>query len=264
VLRLGIICFISVALPISAQIFNVEKIRLDYPEDKVLFGNIGANLTYHNRTLNQRTPTRVLTGGLTGDVGYFSDNHLYMLISNFQWLYVNEVNIVNFGSTHVRTQLYHKSPVSPEFYGQHQYDEARGLTLRLLAGGGPRWRIIKNEAFNLALGSGLMYEAEDWRDIAATNQAVTYARYIKSSSYVSARYLVNTQVDSNAVIYYQVGYDQNYSEALHRISGEINLAFKLFERVSFTVALNAAWESRPIIPILPLVFNVTNGVRFKF
>ena len=84
---------------LGAQIFNVEKVRLDYPENRVIFGNVGTNFSYHNRTVNLQTPTRVLTGGLTGDIGYFTDNHLYMLISNYQLLFVNDAKVVNFGST---------------------------------------------------------------------------------------------------------------------------------------------------------------------
>lgn len=260
------VCTISLVLvwPLSPQIFNVEKIRLDHPENKVIFGNIGTNFAYHNRTVNLQTPTRVFTGGLTGDVGYFSDDHLYMLISNYQLLFVNDNKVVNFGSTHARTQFFHKNTVSPEIYGQYQYDEARGLQLRLLAGAGPRWRILKTDALNLAVGTGAMFESEDWRDPVRTNQPMIYARYLKSSTYFGTRYHIKDNVDLNAVIYYQVGYDRDYDQTLHRVSGDLNLAFAVFEKLSFTTAFNAAWESRPIVPIIPFIFSVTNGIRFKF
>lgn len=259
-----IVFSLTLSIPLAAQIFNVEKIRLDYPENKVLFGNVGTNFTYHNRTVNQQVPTKVLSGGLTGDLGYFSDEHLYMLINNYQILFVNDANVVNFGSTHARTQLFYKSAVSPEFFGQYQYDQARGLSLRLLAGAGPRWSLYKTETVSFALGTGLMFESEDWRDPVARNANVVYARYLKSSNYFSGRYRLNEQTDCNAVIYYQIGYDRDLADTLHRVSGEVNLAFKMFEKLSFTAAFSAAWESRPIIAILPFVFNITNGVRYKF
>jgi hypothetical protein len=255
------ICFTG---QLSAQIFNVEKVRLDHPDDKVIFGNVGANFTYHNRSIDLQTPIRVWTGGLTSDVGYASDEHLYMLINNYQWLNVNDKYIVNFGSTHFRTQFFHRTSVSLEAYSQYQYDQARGLESRLLVGAGPRWRIIKTAAWNLATGTGLMYEGENWQDPAIANDPIYHARYLKSSSYVSTRYVINEHVDCNAVVYYQVGYDRDFDKTLHRLSGDLNLSFTLFSNLSLTTSFNAAWESRPIVPIVPFIFMVTNGVRYRF
>lgn len=254
------------ALPTAtgAQILNVEKIRLEYPEDRVIFGNIGTNFTYHNRSINLQTPTRVFTGGLTSDTGYFTDSHLFMLINSYQLLFVNDARVVNFGSSHFRTQFYHKSTVSPEVYTQYQYDQARGLDSRILAGAGPRWRILRTEAWNFAVGTGLMFEREEWQDPLLKDDPVITARYLKSSSYVSTRYMINEFVDLNAVVYYQIGYDRDYDQTLHRVSSDVNLAMKMFEKLSFTTSFNIAWESRPIVPIIPLVFMVTNGIRYKF
>lgn len=257
-------CILAAPAALSAQIFNVEKVRLDHPEDRVIFGNIGANFTYHNRSANLQAPTRVFNAGLTSDVGFASDNHLYMLINSYQWLNVNNNYVVNFGSSHFRTQFYHRETVSVETFAQYQYDQARGLELRLLAGAGPRWRIIKTPAWNLATGTGLMYEAEDWQNPAIADDPPIYARYLKSSTYVSTRYVVNPQVDLNAVTYYQVGYDREFDATLHRLSGEANLTVQLFGNLSFTTSFTAAWESRPIVPIVPFIFMVTNGVKYKF
>lgn len=262
-IRRGLIFLI---LPVSAyaQILNVEKIRLEYPEDKVVFGNIGTNLSYHNRSANLQTPVRVATGGLTSDIGYFSDNHLFMLINNYQLLFVNDVRLVNFGSTHFRTQFFQKNPLSFEVFTQYQYDQARGLDLRFLGGAGPRWRLFKTESWNIALGTGLMFEGEDWRDPLVKNADTINARYLKSTNYLAFRYSINENVDANTVVYYQVGYDRDYDQTLHRVSGDLNLSVKLVEKLSLTVAVNAAWESHPIVPIVPFIFAVTNGVRYKF
>lgn len=253
-----------VVSPLSAQIFNVEKVRLEHPEDRVIFGNIGVNFTYHNRSANLQTPVRVFNGGLTSDVGYASDSHLYLLINNYQVLNVNDSYVVNFGSTHLRTQFFHRSILSFESYAQYQYDQARGLELRLLAGAGPRWRISKTEEWNLSAGTSLMYEAENWQNPALAGDPILQARYLKSSTYISTRYVVNPQVDVNAVIYYQVGYDREFDTTLHRLSGEANLSVQLFGNLSYTASFNAAWESRPLVPIVPFIFMVTNGVRYRF
>ncbi|HMV34460.1 MAG TPA: DUF481 domain-containing protein [Turneriella sp.] len=263
-LRFNILAAVLLVTPLSAQIFNVEKVRLDHPEDRVIFGNIGANFTYHNRSANLQTPVRVFNGGLTSDVGYASDSHLYLLINNYQVLNVNDSYVVNFGSTHFRTQFFHRNTLSVESYAQYQYDQARGLELRLLAGAGPRWRIIKTPAWNLATGTSLMYEGEDWQNPAIAGDPILQARYVKSSTYISTRYVVNPQVDVNAVTYYQVGYDREFDATLHRVSGEANLAVQLFGNLSFTTSFTAAWESRPIVPIVPFIFMVTNGVRYRF
>lgn len=250
--------------PLSAQIVNVEKSRLDFPEDKVLFGNIGANFTYHNRSVDLRTPIRVFSGGVTSDNGFATEDHLFMLMNNYQWLDINGAYIVNFGSTHIRAQLFHRNTISLETFSQYQYDKARGLDVRLLAGIGPRWRVVRTTVWNVALGTAAMYEAENWLTPNVTTDAPIYARYLKSSSYVGIGFEINPQVDLNAVTYYQVGYDRDYDAALHRVSGEMNLAVKLLGHLSFTMSLTAAWESRPIVPVVPFIFMVTNGIRYNF
>jgi hypothetical protein len=248
---------------LQAQILNIEKRRLEKREDKRLIGNIGGTFSYNNRSANLLQPTRVMNAGIDSSIAYFSDRHLHMLVNNYQTLIFNENPIVNFGYTHYRSQFFEQDFISYEIFGQYQYDRPRGLALRMIAGGGPRFRLLKTEFFSVALGTALMYEAEDWHHPTLSELPVEHARYAKSSSYLSARYEINEKVDLNTIVYYQVGYDRERG-ALHRVNCDVNFLIGLFDKVSLTSSFNMAWESNPLVPIIPWIFMVTNSAQYKF
>src|SRR5690606_7317081 len=97
-LLLGAACLPSTA---RAQLLNIEKKRLERPDDDYVVGNLGVNFAYNNRSPTLRVPARVLTTGLTSNVGYFSDHTAYMLMSDYQLLRINENSVVDTGVTHL-------------------------------------------------------------------------------------------------------------------------------------------------------------------
>jgi hypothetical protein len=247
---------------LEAQILNIEKKRLEQNEDEYLTGNVGLRFNYHNRSPTLQRPARVMSTGLASHVGYFLEPHAYMLINEYQLHVINENEIVNTGFSHARTELWRRETLNLEAYGQYQYDRPRGLDRRLLAGIGPRLRLIANPTLNLTVGVGAMYEQEHWTH--PETGALVTARFVKSTNYLSVRINVSEQVDLNGIVYYQSGYDRTVEQLRQRVSGEANLLVKIIDTLSITSSVTASYETRPIVPIIPLIYSTMNGIQFDF
>jgi hypothetical protein len=250
-------------LTARAQILNVEKKRLERKESEFLVGNLGVNFNYNNRSPTLREPVRVMSTGARSNVGYFAGPHGYLLINQYQLLLINDSEIVNTGFTHARVQLYRDDVLSFELFSQYQFDRPRGLGLRWLTGAGPRYRLLQSPKLNLTAGSGAMYELETWEHPFVEDLVVT-VRAVKSSVYVSTRIEFDERIDFNGVVYHQAGYDRGIEALRQRVSGELNLNVKLVRWLSLVSSFAASYETHPIVPIIPFIFETANGVQLEF
>jgi hypothetical protein len=260
---MGLVLGSSIAQPtVQAQILNIEKRRLEKKEGNFFVGNVGVHFNYNNRSPTLRQPARVMDTGLTSNLAYFTEDHVFMLINEYQIYLINDSEIVNAGLTHARAQFFREAQVGFEVYSQFQYDRPRGMRRRGLLGAGPRFRLVQSKKINLTAGTGVMYEQEFWRFPEDDGYAV--ARFAKWSSYVSTRIEPREGFNLNAIIYYQTGYDRTFGFFRHRVSGDMNLSVALIEKLSLTSTFSISYETEPIVPIIPVIFATLNGIRVDF
>lgn len=106
-----------------------------------------------------------------------------------------------------------------------------------------------------------MFEIERWAHPFIENW-VTQVNFLKLNSYLSASIAANEALNINAIAYYQVGHDDTFFR--HRISSDANLSVKASDLFSLTSSLSLAYETAPIVPIIPFVFTTTHGIRLDF
>lgn len=244
------------------QILNIEKRRLERPEDDYLVGNVGVNFNYTNRSPTLREPVRVMSTGLTSHAGYFSERTAYLLINDYQLLRVNESPVIDTGVTHLRVQLLRNDWLSYEGFTQYQYDRPRGLRFRGLFGAAARLALLRSEAHDVTWGLGPMFEREHWSH--PTEPVRVQAQFVKLNTYLSSRAALGEAADVNGVVYYQMGYDDPKDVYRQRVSGEVNLSVKVVGALSLTASFQAAYETRPLVPILRFIHETKNGLRLDF
>jgi hypothetical protein len=259
---LALLAGLVLSFEVSAQILNIEKKRMERPEDEYVTGNAGVSFNYNNRSPTLQEPVRVMNTGVTSNIGYFSDPNAYLLINDYQLLRINGSSIVDTGVSHLRVQFQRPRLINYEAYVQYQYDRPRGLTFRGLAGAGARLRILHTEAINLTTGLGAMYERERW--LHPTDDTVVRAEFIKLNSYLSSRVEVSETADFNGVVYYQVGRDETQGVYRQRMTAELNLGVKITETLALTSSFQGAYETRPLVPILRFIYATHHGVRVNF
>ena len=116
---------------------------------------------------------------------------------------------------------------------------------------------------NLFAETGLTHEREEWV-VPGPEKHTRTVNFIKSTNYLSTRLRFNEQVDLNAIAYYQTGYDKTIEVFRHRFSGDLNLMVKMTSNLRFRTSFNFTCENRPVIPITPYIYTLTNGLQMSF
>ncbi|MBC3540745.1 DUF481 domain-containing protein [Rufibacter sediminis] len=259
---LCLVCLLFVSSA-SAQILNVEKVRVERDSSNYFTGKLGVNLNLFNRAVGKEGATDHFLG-LTGNgnIGYVSEHNTYLLLASYNYVRLKGETQVETGYVHGRVTFKRKDRLSYETYGQAQYDYNRGLELRMLAGAGIRYAVVQKENIKFHLGTGVMYEFERWHHLEEE-------RYInkhipKLSNYASIRLPLNPFLELNTIHYYQVGYDQPAEMARHRFSGDVSIVMKINSRFQLTTNFSHTYENRPIVPIPNYLYSLTNGIQVSF
>lgn len=242
---------------IQAQILNIERLRLEKDTSKNFMMKTTFGLNVYNRSAASDDPVNLF--GYTLDVNgiYYPDKHAFILMSNFDYLKINDDDFLNFGFVHGRMNLFRENIINYEVYLQYSYDNFRGLDPRWLGGAGVRYDFLKSDFITTTLGVGLLYEHEKWEH--PENQEIVEANLLKSSNYLSFRFTVNDFVDFNMVTYYQFGYDSNINRLRNRINGSVILNTRLSSRFSLATSFDISYEDRPIVPVTPLIYAFKTG-----
>jgi len=246
-----------------AQILNVEKSRIENDSANYFTGSGSINLLLFNRNAGKDAPNTFIGLTATGDLAYLSEKNSYILINNYNYTAVRKEPVVRTGYTHFRVNFGRRKRFSSEAFTQYQYDLGRGLNLRTLAAAGLRLALVKGHKANLYTGTGIMHEYEEWY-IPDTEKQILAVKFIKSTNYLSTRIKFNEQVELNAITYYQTGYDRAIGHFRHRVSGDTNIMIKLSSKLRFRTNFTCQYENRPLIPITPFIYSLTNGVQLSF
>ncbi|GAB4336305.1 MAG: hypothetical protein OHK0038_14490 [Flammeovirgaceae bacterium] len=252
-----IMFFISFLIYISfihnsySQILNIERQR-DYDDT---LDNWKGYISTQIDVQKQQVQTIML--GYNENVTYYGHINNYSIISEAHLLKVKGSDILSNGYIHLRANFFKRKKVSYEFFGQGQYDEARGLKERLLVGSGLRFHKEVSHKFSAAIGNGLMYEFEHWnfKDIDSTTI------FLKNTNYVSFHYEANNMLNIILTGYYQARFE-TFDKP--RIIGDFSLDIKLGKKLRYTVRYSILHDAIPVVPINKTIYSLRNGLRYDF
>ncbi|CAN5262313.1 hypothetical protein BH23BAC1_BH23BAC1_33500 [soil metagenome] len=246
-----------------SQILNVEKSRLEEDSSKYFIGKASLGMNLNNRGVIADQPVTFLGINASTDLAYFSDKHTYMFINFFNYISNNGNAFISAGYSHFRIHFLRKKRMSYENFYQYQYDRPRGMNYRRLTGTGLRYVLLKSEAVNFYLGTGLFLEQEEWQspvdEIGIRNVVLA-----KSNNYFSVRFNANQNLKFNTIIYYQLGPDPAANLWRQRVSGEANINVRISKKVSMKTSFNSTFENHPIVPVRKFIYTMLNGVEVNF
>jgi hypothetical protein len=234
----------------DGQILNLHK--RNFENDSVKWvGNVELKFSI----IKQETSVSSLSFKVN-TIHFFDKNSIF-LIGQSSFATKNSEAILNDGYAHLRFVFNRKMKISQEFFVQTQYNNIRGLSNRNLGGAGLRIRLSQKEAITWFLGVGLLYEAEDWD---TETESIT-TNYLKNSNYIGIFGSPGDTFHYNAIIYYQARFDAYFNP---RLSGEINLNFKISNILAFTSSFNFFYDSAPEVSVDQFVYKFINGLTFNF
>ena len=138
------------------------------------------------------------------------------------------------------------------------------MRLRTLAGGGIRYTAIDKEGVDIHLGSGVMYEMEQWRRTENDPSSDFYKEMPKLSNYLGVEFTLSKHVSLNLWGLYQVGYDSHDDTRRNRYAMDVSLNFKLSKRIMWINRFGYFYDAQPVIPINPAFYQIMNGLRVSF
>lgn len=261
--------FITLSLSAQAQILNVERARVTRDSANYLTGKTALSFSMFNRNAGKNNPNNYLQFTFNGDLAYISNQHSYILLNYFNYLLVNYDNkelrntVASNGYSHLRANFFRARRLSYELFTQAQTDRARGLDLRVLAGGGVRLAVLQAEGINLYAGTGLMLEHEEWQNPEA-DRTLVVSDLLKSTNYFSVKAKLNEHVSTDGIVYYQTGYDNSIDRLRNRVSGDVVLNVRLNKILSFRTNFSCTYEDQPIVPVTKFVYTLSNGLQVNF
>lgn len=163
--------------------------------------------------------------------------------------------------SHLRYQLYLGEVVTWEAFGQLARNPFKRLSLRALAGTGPRWSLLPGPNVSLAIGTAYMYEVEKLRDGVGADAGREDHNH-RLSVYVSGSFVLAPLITMTHTTYYQPRLDAFLDDV--RIFSDTSLAFSLIETIALTLSLELSWDSAPPSGVESLDTTTTFGVVWAF
>ncbi|HEY0255044.1 MAG TPA: DUF481 domain-containing protein [Kofleriaceae bacterium] len=129
-----------------------------------------------------------------------------------------------------------------EAFAQHEYDQFRRLSLRMLVGTGPALQILNEKEYALITGLSYMFEVEelDTRE-GVSDSGISYTEH-RGNLYLTGREKLVENVAFVQTIYVQPRLD-DFSN--YRLLGDAALEVKLSKRFAITDGFLVDYDSRP-------------------
>lgn len=245
------ISFLISVISFSAftQIVNIENQRLT--DNKQGF-NGSAELNF-NFTMNTK---QLLQIGDKIRVGYVKNKHQFLVVTDHSFIKSEGDDFVNRGFQHLRYNYTFKDSgkVSLEAFQQGQFNKIQKINLRLLLGGGIRFKLIDQKNYQLSFGTGFMGEYEELIDFGTSED-------ILSTSYLSFDGQFNESIGLNTISYFQ---PKLIDFGNYRFSNETSLRFKINKYLTFKLIYSLTHDSRNISEVRKTNYIIKNALQISF
>jgi Protein of unknown function, DUF481 len=245
-----IFMFLMTQPMLNAQVVNIEDRRIRLGDSLHWLGkaDLGFNLIQNAK--------QYLTASAAIQMEYKQKKHFFLSLTAYNLAKVSEQNLLNDGFQHLRYNYEVTPKIVWEVYGQAQYNERILLRLRMLAGTGVRFRIIRQAKTKFYLGTSYFYEKAQFSDATEPLYNHRFSVYLAFSKNIGAARFASTT-------YYQpiVTHLNNM-----RWASDNSLWLPLSKKLAFRANLNLTYDTDPRLPasIPDLIYSWTNGLRFEF
>jgi len=163
--------------------------------------------------------------------------------------------------SHLRYQYKVSDLVTWEVFAQVSTAKFKRLTLRTLAGTGPRWDVVREDDGTMSIGTAYMFEHESLNDSSFTDSGRTDDNH-RVSVYVTGRVALDDRLTLVHTTYLQPRLDALTSDV--RIYSTTSLAVSLVKELALTFGFEVGYDSEPPIGVDGLDTTLTFGISWGF
>lgn len=249
----GLLAF-SILLPSpGASQVNVEPLRGEDPPEGTS-GSFGADVVV------QTGNTDFVRVGVEGRLYLVEGPTTTLMVGNGGIGFLGTSRFASSGLFHYRKTYRTFQWISPEWYAQVNYDRARDLRFRTVAGGGVRSPVVRGDWGHVGAGTGLMFEDERLA-LADTAAHPDHTTVIRSSSYGNFRVAFERGmvITSTTYVQPQVGHLKDV-----RILEDLAFSTPVTERLALTVSFDLRYDSRPPDGLAALDTRLRTGLTLSY
>ena len=232
---------------ISYGMVNTEKLRMNIDQTGIS-GDI--ELSFDVTMGNTEYARLKLEPNM---VGRF-EKHLLFWLNDLSITWKNGDDFINKGYTHLRYNWDFAPKTSLEFLTQGEFNIARGLESRFLAGAGFRFLSLKRDHMLLACGLTGMFEYEETTDGEIT-------QIPRGSTYLNFSAWKDDKISFSNTAYFQPSFE-DFED--YRIMDEAKFAVTIFGNLSLTFTGTYFFDSQPPDGIKKYDFSLENGLEYSF
>lgn len=221
--------------------------------------------------------------GLTASETYKQDSHTVFSVINGRFaakrtqsdlkadpdtgLWDKDARFANALMAHLRYNYSLGNGLWIEGFGQYEFNEFLLLDRRLIAGVGPRLRLLKGEHGAVVFGTAAMIEEERLNDELVAAEEDVQRVNARSSSYLSATWRPDDGVSWTTTVYAQPRFD-NFSD--YRVLAETGLSLSISKHFAFTLDVRYKLDSEPpktpegAAEVLDTDITVKNGLKVSW
>lgn len=250
-LALGALCW---AQPAVAQIVNVQPLLGSKTSDG-LTGELTGALSWKTGSVDL----------LLGKVGllatYRYGAHRFISSSRGELGVKGGEDFMERYFSHLRHQIAWNDRLTIEVFGQLASDRFKRMSLRALAGAGPRVRLFQNDNLDFALGAAYMFEREVLGESSEADSGATENNH-RLTSYLTGTVQIGPTLRLVHTTYFQPKLDE-FTDDL-RVLSQSHLVVKLTDTLSLVTGFVLSWDSRPPIGVSELDTSTDLKLAFGF
>ncbi len=244
------LALLMIGLSAQAQLINIEKKRVLGKSGISGSVTLGGSWTENVR--------RIVAFENNVALQYSNKAHTVMLFNDIDIIQVDDADLANHGYQHLRYNYTFRDSgaVTLELFGQHQNNKIKKLDVRIISGGGFRFRLIDTDNFYMYFAPLVMYEHEEFND-----EEQRRFDYFKLDAYLVMNLKFNGTLNFNTITYYQPAFE-DWSR--YRISHDTGLDIPLIKNLKFRASFNFTYDSYPGEGIPELFSKFKNSIKYTF
>lgn len=232
---------------IFSQVINIEKKRQE--QKSSFFGSVNISFDY------ERSSKKLWTSGNNTNLNYRYKSHLIMSFTNWNFTNSGNEKIQNDGYEHLRYNFRPDSILTPEAFGQYQFNDLRNIKYRTLGGFGLRIKLFSNDTTNLHMGTSIMYE-ERYFTYQSTGQ-----QHWRLNLYTNINWDITKTLNLSGIIYFQPALDDFQN---HNVSGEGRFSIQLINRLRLVLSAELTYETEPPLGLSEFYSKFKSGLFYSF
>ena len=248
-----VVCLLLAATQAAYAQVDVERLRRDAPP-LGRSGTLGGDMTIRTGNVD------FIQIGLDARLYDVTESATTLMVLNGGLGFLRRDRFASSGLAHYRRTYHYERPVSPEWYGQLNYDRAQLLSFRALAGGGIRAAFAQGDWGTFGAGSALMLEHERLdlpEDALHPDQTLT----VRWSNFLTLRVVPEANLVVTSTTYFQPEV-QDFTDV--RALQNLRIATEVTEALALTVSFDLRYDSDPPDGISSLDTSLRTGVTYTY